>query len=528
MPCRFSSTKSRARCVDTVLFMFSGLSLLLICSVAVVLSNCGQRPSPLPVADMAPSQPDIVVIVLDALRADHVGAYGHHRNTTPFIDQLASQSVMFTQALSASSYTGESIASLFTGKLPSSNPYGSGWYARPSPDDPTMAQLLQAAGYRTGLFCDTPVLGPHFYDGFDEAACMVPDFTFSGTGPLVVDRALEFIKKNSDTPFYLYLHFLDPHAPYAPPNEYYLRFADSVMESPLRLFEDVRPNVSALVADGFGPGDPRFDDMLLRYDAEIAFVDDCIRRLVTEIKAQKGSDNLVVVITSDHGEEFLDNHFVEHAWRLYWESIHIPLIIWAPGRLAPAQEHSPVSLMDLMPTLLTFSGAPFAADAVDGRSLIAPLRNKCYRITPHGEPIISELLLQTRPILRSIIHNNYQYLAAWLWCDPGQCSEFAGRQFAWRDGLKSGAIESVDVWGPVVREEVIVAPERGGAIENKLAEHPGEAETFRAVLETLKNRVPKQVEDAVKLQTYQLGSSENASPSIEEETRLQLETLGYL
>ena len=473
-------------------------------------------------------RPNIVVIVIDALRADHLGGYGYSRDTSPFIDELMQQGIRFENAIANSSYTGESVSSLFTGKFPSSNPYGAGWYARPAPDSNTLAKLFQKSGYKTGLFCDTPVLGPHFYEGFDTTACMVSDFGFSGTGPLVVEKALEFIKNDTNEPFFVYLHFLDPHSPYEPSTSDYLRFSDSIYQQPLRLFEDIRPKLPELITEGFGPGNAAFEDLKLRYDAEIVFVDNCIRSFFESMKKNNMSDNLIVVVTSDHGEEFLDNGFLEHAWRLYWESIHIPLIIWAPDFVVSGNMKEPVSLVDIAPTLLSLAALQFDAGIFDGHSLFTKTKRGTYTPVSHGKPIISELLLQTRPIIRSIIHGDYQYIAAWQWCDPPTCSADAIRQFEWREKLKKGEIQPVDPWGTIVHEELIFSPGNGGKVDNLLLKEPDQVSTFRSLLDNYHTRVPNQVDDKKKLETYKLGTSEENIQQGAQEMRQQMETLGYL
>jgi arylsulfatase A-like enzyme len=154
---------------------------------------------------------NLVVINIDTLRADHLGCYGYGRNTSPFIDSLAGRGVLFERALSNSSYTRESVAVLFSGRLPSAS--GSvGWNARPSDTTRNLAELFRDAGYQTGFSSNTTMLtDPLFTKGFDEAEQLTTVWGLSGAGPKLSARAVEFATRHAGGRFMMYLHYLDPH-----------------------------------------------------------------------------------------------------------------------------------------------------------------------------------------------------------------------------------------------------------------------------------------------------------------------------
>lgn len=391
---------------------------------------------------------NVVIVVLDALRADHLGCYGYARDTSPFIDSLAAQGVVFERAYSNSTFTGESVAALMSGVPPSASPTGAGWYAVPDPGRPTMAATMAEAGYATAFFSDSPIFtNEAFGAGFDEFERLNLGWGNSGMGAKVTARALEFVDTQGEKPFLLHLHYFDPHTPYNPPESLYKRFAPEVFPEPLDVINYVRPNIKELVASGFGPGDPRFEDMVIRYDAEIALSDQSVQTLVEGLATRGLMDRTLVMVTSDHGEEFLEHGFVEHAWTVYPESIHIPLIVSAPATLPAQRVATPVSLVDVFPTLLELLDIPYARPDLRGLPLFLREGSSWAPRTFH-QPVVSELLLQTRNLAHSVIWNDIQYIAAPLWRGPEVCAVLSGRQGELRKALQEGTMQPVDPWGP--------------------------------------------------------------------------------
>jgi len=487
-------------------------------AVALALVVAGRRavlaPTVAP-AVKAPADYSVLLIVIDALRADHLGCYGYHRNTSPFIDSIAAQGVVFERAMSASSFTCESVSSIFTGVLPSCSDTGAGWCAKPSPGTQNMAELFSAAGYVTGLFTNQPALyDPAFDTGFAETDHIEEKWGISGQGPRLTQRVLEFLAKHRDRKTMAYVHYLDPHSPYDPPEARYLQFADEVFPGGLRLYKDVRPAIPELVAEGFGPGEARFDDLVLRYDAEIADTDAALGALVEGMKGLGVLDHTLVIITADHGEEFLDHGYVEHAWRLYNESIHVPLVFWAPGVLEPARIADHVSLIDLLPTLLGFAGLGNPRDEPEGASLF---RGDGGALTyePAARPVIAELLLETRSNLRVVMQDNHKYMAATRWYTPAECAAAARRQSRELALLKAGRSARLpDIYGPTVHEEYYDLEADPGEKEPLTTLGAPKRDALKAILDAL---------TAANAGKAQLGQCGPLTPELRE----QLRSLGY-
>ena len=295
---------------------------------------------------------DIVVIVIDTLRADRLSFYGHERITSPFLDALAEECVLFEEARSASSWTAPATASLFTGLHPDQHGVVTGLkiskriarseaYAvnRIPPDRPTLPELMQSAGYRTFGVADNPNIcdAMGFARGFDEFA------SFDYEGGERVNEVLEawLPDLEADEPTFLYLHYMDPHVPYGARAPWY--------EEPA------------------GGDDGSREARLARYDSEIGYVDARIAEVFEWLDLRRDA---LVVITSDHGEEFMEHGSWDHSFQLYDELLHVPFLIRGPdgGPLEPRRIAEPVSTLDLLPTLAGLVGLPLDV-AVEGQDL---------------------------------------------------------------------------------------------------------------------------------------------------------------
>jgi len=466
----------------------------------------------------------ILIIVIDALRADHLGCYGYARDTSPFIDSIASQGVVFEEAISCSSFTCESVSALFTGLLPSRSGTGVGWLAKPYPYSANLAELFAKGGYVTGFFTDSPALyDPMFDKGFHETDHLEKAWGKSGGGVKLTHRALDFAQKNRGKKTAMYLHYLDPHAPYEPSREAYLKFADTVYPEPLRLYDQVRPCIVELVQGGFGPGDPRFEDLVLRYDAEIAQNDEAIRLLFEGLNGIGVLDKTLVILTADHGQEFLDHGYVEHAWRLYRESIHVPLVFWAPGIFKPEHIASPVSHIQLLPTLIEIAGVNHAR-----RDLASPFfrwNGAQLGFVPPQKPLIAELLLETRSQLRTVMDGDHKYMAAQRWLTPAQCSESAKTQMKQLDAIKDGSAPRLDVWQEIVHEEIYEIANDPAETRNLLEETPPKLADLRAAFEEykascqgvrhIKPRAPVHVSPELQQQLDALGYGDSSKKKVQ-------------
>jgi arylsulfatase A-like enzyme len=251
--------------------------------------------------------------------------------------------------------------------------------------------------------------------------------------------------------FFLYAHYLDPHSPYEPATRHLAALGAKPHPQPLKLHGEVREHCSELRKQGFAPGEARFEDLKLRYDAEISATSDAIRTLVTGLEAMGVLDRTLIVITSDHGEEFLEHGYVEHAWTLYEESVHVPLLMWAPANLMPQRVDTGVSLVDLMPTLFAFFGLPAQAAGLDGRPLFNREKGRWSPISEET-PRFSELLIQTRNLLHSVTLGEWKYIVAQKWLSDAMREQAVRTKRA--SALPTQNYPYTDPWGPAVREEL--------------------------------------------------------------------------
>jgi hypothetical protein len=438
----------------------------------------------------------VVVVVVDTLRADHLPVYGYARATAPFLTKLGNEGVVFERAVSTSSYTAEAISSLFTGYYPSATSWGAGWHARPSLNHRTLALRFREAGYKTALFSESPMLDhPEYFRGFDRTECL-KTFGVSGQAPNLVAKALEWLEANADAPTFLYLHILDPHAPYAPPSAEYDAFVTERPDAPVEMEEDLRVRLTELKAEGFGPGEARFENMVQRYDAEIAFVDRAIETLFDGMQRLGTLDETLAVITADHGEEFLDHGYVEHAWKLYPETFRVPMIFWCPGLIAPAREAQTVSLVDVLPSLLHLQGLG-ADESLNGTSLFRK-EERIARLAVNGEPRIIELLIQSRCLIRGVITDDELYLAYWKWLSPEDCERTANLPRENRMAFFEGIEKPIHPWGPIVREEYYDLKADPGCTEDLAAARSDALARWRAHLEAYRETCPPQLPDRYK------------------------------
>jgi len=308
--------------------------------------------------------PNLLLIAVDTLRADHLGAYGYARPTSPSLDRFMNGAVVFEDAQATSSWTLTSFASLFTGLLPSAHgctTYGSALDA----SFRTLAEILGEAGFDTAAVVSHVFLGPKhgLPQGFAHFESTVARYDAAESNqavssPVVTDRALDWLatRRRDDAPFFLFVHYFDPHAPY---------------------------RKHAGITERFG------NDERSRYDGEIAFTDAHVGRLLDGLANVPGSEHTVVVFTSDHGEEFGEHGGARHGSSLYQEVMRVPLAIAAPG-IPPRRVPDPVSGVDVLPTLLDLLGLPAPREPIAGRSLVPALLGDPLS----GAPVLGELRLK--------------------------------------------------------------------------------------------------------------------------------------
>ncbi len=287
-----------------------------------------------PAARASRDRPDVVLIVVDTLRADQLGLYGASQPTSPFLDDLARRSVVFDDAVAQSSWTKTSMASLLTSTLPETNGIrGSEDVMRTTTT--TLAAALRNAGYFTAQVQSNPWIHPRFRltEGFMEYRGL------DGwpAADRVSDTALEVLRRRPAGPTFLYVHYMDVHHPYAPPPAY----------------------------RSFGDGDAA------AYRGEIRYIDDQLRRLFDAFSALGLLEHAVIVVCSDHGEEFGEHGGRFHGGTLFDEVVRVPLLLHGPTVGPPGRVSGRVRLLDVAPTLLALAGVTIPT-SFEGVPLPAP------------------------------------------------------------------------------------------------------------------------------------------------------------
>lgn len=302
------------------------------------------------------SRPNLLIVSIDTLRAQNVGAYGHPRDTTPFMDSLAAQGSLFENAVTASVTTGPAHMSLFTGLYPVHHGMRGGLEPR-SPTATPVAVLLRGAGYHTAAFTENGYIIRElgFGDGFSEYTENpghrkgVP-----GDARLTFQQAERWLARTRRRPFLLFVHTYQVHSPYLPPPETAPLFRD-----------DEQPGTASAALRA------QHDD----YDREIRFVDEQLRALVDALDRRGLRDTTTLVVLSDHGEEFGEHGYFQHGSALFEESLRVPLIFEGRGIPSGRRIAEQVSLIDVMPTLLELAGvAP--PPGLDGQSLLPAMRGE--------------------------------------------------------------------------------------------------------------------------------------------------------
>ncbi len=331
--------------------------------------------------DVAQSQPgvrglgiaegyNVILISVDTLRADHTSAYGYQRDTTPTLRALAENGVRFTNTRSTTSWTLPAHLSMLTGRFQLGHGVLNDHHMLAA-DVPTLAERIHEAGYATGAIVSAPYLNHRygFARGFDHYDDETVHWKTHGesykyvTAPLVQEAAADWLAGNTKKPFFLFLHYWDPHYDYAPGKPY-----DTMFDPDYR---------GTITGDNlyFNPRinrrmDPRdLEHIIALYDGEIRLVDDYLAELRATVSKLGIADQTVIIVTGDHGEEFFEHGYKGHRRSLYDEVLHVPLVVYVPGR----QPARPVvtmetSIADITPTILSLLGLP-GFQGLDGADL---------------------------------------------------------------------------------------------------------------------------------------------------------------
>ena len=376
---------------------------LAVAVAALALPSCGQ-----------PRRPNVLWIVWDAVRADHLGLYGAERETTPFLDEWTRGARVFDDCLSTAGYTLPSHASMFTGLLPSEH-CADNRTKRLDDRYTTIAEVLRSVGYQTYLYSANPHIssGGNFQQGFDvaqhpwsprffeRAAAIVrsklPDedqsselgprfrdaeqgkaklsvWNIKAAGELAEEAALGWLRTvDRRRPFFVFLNYMEAHRPYIPPR----RYRERTM-SPEQIAKSYTVDRSwvPMWEYTFGLRDFTEEEIELTratYDATLVELDELFGNLIENLEREGYLDDTVVILTADHGEHLGEQHMLDHQYSVYQPLLRVPLVVHYPRRFTPGREERPVMNFDIFPTLLELAGAePPIGQQPRAVSLLAP------------------------------------------------------------------------------------------------------------------------------------------------------------
>ncbi|MBL8899636.1 MAG: sulfatase [Planctomycetes bacterium] len=317
-------------------------------AAAALLAFPGCAPEAPPAAAV---RPDVIWIVVDTLRRDRLGCYGHTRATSPELDALAREALVFERAYTSAPWTTPAVGGLLTAQAPSALGLVHERSRLPA-EWTTAAELFAQAGYRTSAvvshsFCSS-------LQGFDQGFEVFDETNVRGyaeaTSPGVTARAVELLAREDERPLFLFVHYFDPHFAYLEHEAHPFRgpraYAGPVR--PGQRFEELERLVPSL-------GEPDYERLLELYDSEVAFTDAAIGKLLQALRARPRWERTVVAVTADHGEEFGERRSLGHGSTLFGEAIDVPLLLRVPGRGAERLS-TPVSTLGLLPTCAALAG----------------------------------------------------------------------------------------------------------------------------------------------------------------------------
>jgi arylsulfatase A-like enzyme len=334
--------------------------------------------------ERAPERPrSVVCLVVDTLRADHLGAYGYRlRATSPRLDTWLARARVFERAQATSPWTLPSMASLFTARWPVHHGVRRAGGEPPQVETtalpealPTLAERLRAAGFDTAAIVNNAFLAPSYgiARGFEHYDFQNATISRSRRAGVVVQRTLAWLDQRPDRgslpwsrsarPFLLLVHFFDPHLAYDAPPPFRGRYTEAIpsrLRLPLSGVRELRRQAATLP-------EPERRFTAAAYDEEVAYAAEQLAVLLDGLQSRGWLRETLVVLTADHGEELFEHGGFEHGHALWQELLHVPLAFWGPGVLA-GREPTPVSLVDLAPTVLDALAQP-PLEPSDGISL---------------------------------------------------------------------------------------------------------------------------------------------------------------
>lgn len=325
--------------------------------------------------------PSVLLISIDTLRADHLSCYGYHRKTTPHLDQLATDGVLYEKAYSTAVWTPPAHASMLTGLFPSS--HGTVDQNRLSDSIPTLAEVLLSYGYKTAGFVNNSQVGELV--GLEKGHQVYQEIWKGHRSVSIVQRTINFLWRkgvhfmgvsdhgarrtnelacralieNRHHPFYMFLHYIEPHNPLDPPSAFKARYWKNIrlQNIDLKKLDLVAKNPLICFVEDLTLNPDEIEALKALYDAEISYVDQKIGELFEFMKREGIYDDTMIILTADHGEHFGEHNLYSHVASLYEPILHIPLMIKYPGRSNNGKRMSGlVQLVDVFPTVIDVLG----------------------------------------------------------------------------------------------------------------------------------------------------------------------------
>ena len=356
-PCRARSRSSASRSPARRARLVAGCLLL---GVFLLLGSCG---------DNQEVARNVILISIDTLRADRLSCYGYELPTSPFLDSLAAEGTLFERAVAQSPWTLPSHASMITGRFPHRN--GVVDESRTLPQDvPTLATFLDTAGFITGAIVNSHWISAE--QGLDQGFLTFDSFkeTTGNMGRPITENAIAWLQRNGKKPFFLFLHYYDVHSSYTPAPAFRERFT-----GPYQGHADGSTGqLLAVRAGKLTYSNEDIDHVSDLYDAEIRQLDAELEKLFATIGELGLQETTLVVITADHGEEFLEHGGVLHGRTMYREVLEVPLILRGPGVPVGRRVRDLAMVVDIVPTVLARLGLkPDASEGLDGIDLLGDL-----------------------------------------------------------------------------------------------------------------------------------------------------------
>ncbi|MBI2838709.1 MAG: sulfatase [Acidobacteria bacterium] len=371
--------------------------------------------------------PSVLLISVDTLRPDHLSAYGYNRRTSPNIDRLASDGILFLNAISTTSWTLPAHVSMLTSLYPDVHGVIRG-RERLSENAILCSEYLKEAGYRTYGVVSGPFLNNRY--GYNQGFDVYDDMTVSfqskkqasrgSTSPYVHRRAVEILDGHANTgPFFLFLHYWDPHYDYAPPSPYDdmydPEYSGDFEGEDLARNERLRPDMNRR----------DLDHLIALYDGEIAYTDEHIGKILTRLREQGLYDRMLIILTSDHGEEFFEHGNFGHRKSLFGETLRVPLIVKLPrGQLAGRRVSSTAGIIDILPTILDVAHLT-PRGGIHGRSLLGVPAEPREETSYYADLFGSMKCAQSGP-WKLIKNRGPGYLLYHLPRDPGEKHDLQG------------------------------------------------------------------------------------------------------